>query len=360
MPTQTGHLVLADISGYTAFVADTELEHSREILNELLETLVRSMAEHLKIGQIEGDAIFGLGERLPSDPLAWLEETFFRFHRHLNRIKEVTTCPCKACANVGMLTLKFVCHHGEYLPQAFMGKETFVGNAVNAVHRLLKNKVPSREYLLVTSEALALFPPQMRAMMTPHREEYDLGAVDCGWIDLSHLRADKRAHDEVKSVDDAGAQLRTDTIVEAPKDAVWTVLTDPAQRQRWMGVQRIDYKAGARHTLVGAEYHCIHGASAESVFRVAEALEPDRVTISFAIMGTLIWWTTQLADASGGRTRMISRLRLEPAGGPVGAVRGLMVKQIMKGYATKYAATIAKQAEELARGAASQAAATAG
>ena len=54
-------VLFADISGYTAFVADTELEHSREILNELLETLVRGLAEHLRIGQIEGDAIFALG-----------------------------------------------------------------------------------------------------------------------------------------------------------------------------------------------------------------------------------------------------------------------------------------------------------
>lgn len=104
MPATRGHLVLADISGYTAFVADTELEHSREILNELLETIVRCLSEHLAIGQIEGDAIFALGERIPSDPRAWLEECFFRFHRHLTTIKRVTTCPCRACANVGSLT----------------------------------------------------------------------------------------------------------------------------------------------------------------------------------------------------------------------------------------------------------------
>src|SRR3989338_8356278 len=154
MPTQTGHLVLADISGYTAFVAETELEHSREILNELLETLVRGLARHLRIGQIEGDAIFALGETMPEDPEAWLADIFIRFHRHLNAIKRVSTCPCRACVSVGGLTLKFICHYGEYMPQSFLGKETFVGNAVNQVHRLLKNTVPSHEYVLVTTEAL--------------------------------------------------------------------------------------------------------------------------------------------------------------------------------------------------------------
>lgn len=38
--TQHGHLLLADISGYTSYVASTELTHSREILTELLETII--------------------------------------------------------------------------------------------------------------------------------------------------------------------------------------------------------------------------------------------------------------------------------------------------------------------------------
>ena len=38
--TQHGYLLIADISGYTSFVAGTELEHAHEILTELLELLV--------------------------------------------------------------------------------------------------------------------------------------------------------------------------------------------------------------------------------------------------------------------------------------------------------------------------------
>ena len=33
--TQHGYLVIADISGYTSFLAGTELEHSQEILADL-------------------------------------------------------------------------------------------------------------------------------------------------------------------------------------------------------------------------------------------------------------------------------------------------------------------------------------
>jgi len=348
MPTQSGHMVLADISGYTAFVADTELEHSREILNELLETIVRSIAEHLEIGQIEGDAIFALGERMPADPEAWLEECFLKFHRHLNRIKDVTTCPCRACANVGILTLKFICHYGEYLPQTFLDKTTYVGNAVNMSHRLLKNKVPSREYLLVTDEALAHFPVATRERMTAHREAYDLGAVDCHWMDLSALRADPRARDQVKTVDDEHAELRYEAVAEAPTDVVWQVLTDPAQRQRLMRVRRIDYKPGARSTLLGGEYHCDHG-SYKSVLRVGEAIEPERLTITFAMGSVLAWATTQLEEVDGHRTRIVSRFHFDRPRGVSGAVQGFIAKQIMSRHSDAYAKDVALRAEELVR-----------
>ena len=41
--TQTGYLVLADISGYTSFVAKTEIEHADMALSFLLETIVEQV-----------------------------------------------------------------------------------------------------------------------------------------------------------------------------------------------------------------------------------------------------------------------------------------------------------------------------
>lgn len=311
MPTQLGHLILGDISGYTSFVAETELEHSREILNELLETLVRQLALYLHIGQIEGDAIFALGAVIPEDPRAWLEDTFIKFHRHLNAIKRVSTCPCRACSSVGGLTLKFVCHYGEYLPQSFLGKETFVGNAVNQVHRLLKNSVPSHEYLLATEEALVHFTPELRAMFTWHQEVYDLGAITCGWIDLAPLRSDPRTDEEVKVVTADKAELSFEHVFNAPKDRLWAILTDPLARTRWMGVQRVDYEPGARHTMVGGEYHCIHGQGQTSVFRIMEATRPAQLTMVMQLGPALVWNTVTVTDAGEGRTNVVSRYRFD-------------------------------------------------
>ena len=55
---QHGYLVIADISGYTSFVAKTELEHSHEILSDLLELLVDKFQPLMTISKLEGDAVF--------------------------------------------------------------------------------------------------------------------------------------------------------------------------------------------------------------------------------------------------------------------------------------------------------------
>ncbi|HLF73571.1 MAG TPA: hypothetical protein VI524_04465 [Anaerolineales bacterium] len=49
--TQTSCLVLADISGYTAFVAQTEIRHADIALSFLLETIVEKLSGLLTIGE---------------------------------------------------------------------------------------------------------------------------------------------------------------------------------------------------------------------------------------------------------------------------------------------------------------------
>ncbi len=48
-PIQHSYLVLADISGYTSFLTQTELDHSNEILTDLLETILKRFKTLLTI-----------------------------------------------------------------------------------------------------------------------------------------------------------------------------------------------------------------------------------------------------------------------------------------------------------------------
>ena len=96
MPQVTGTLVIADISGYTRYIAGTEQEHSVEILAELLSVIYRSFEGRLSIDQLEGDAICATTEFLDGRVLNWITECFGAYHRRVRDITSATTCPCRA------------------------------------------------------------------------------------------------------------------------------------------------------------------------------------------------------------------------------------------------------------------------
>ena len=52
-----GLLFIPDISGFSRFVNEVEIEHSRFIIQQLLEVLIRANDSGLQISEIEGDAI---------------------------------------------------------------------------------------------------------------------------------------------------------------------------------------------------------------------------------------------------------------------------------------------------------------
>ena len=329
MAANQGPLVLADISGYTAFVAETELEHSRAILSELLEMLVRAIARHLRIGQIEGDAIFAVGDRMPPRPIEWLEECFVQYHRRLRDIQEVTSCPCRACASVGSLSLKFVAHFGEYLPQRIGANETFVGRDVNIAHRLLKNSVPSHEYILATAAFLERMPATARTGFLPHTEGDDQAEVAGAYIDLAALRAEARSTSELHLVESDNARLSVWRTYKTSHERLWQVLTDPKEMQRWLAPAptRVDYRPGARGTLLGSEYHCEHGSGA-TVYRVVSSAPPDRLTTVVRTPLALVWESSRVRDGDAGSVVLEKSFHWERAAG----IKGRLADSLLRPY----------------------------
>jgi class 3 adenylate cyclase len=338
---EEGPLVLADISGYTAFVADAEIEHSRAILNELLELLVRGIARHLRIGQIEGDAVFGVGKGMPPHPVEWLEECFVQYQRRLRDIAEITTCPCRACANVGALTLKFVAHHGEYMSQRFGNKETFVGRDVNLVHRLLKNTVPSHEYLLASSAFLERLPTSARAGFVAHSERYDLGEITGAYIDLAALREQARSETTRRLVDSDHARLTLRRRYQTTHERLWQVLTAPDERQRWMArkPKRIDYHPGVRGTMLGSEYHCEHRLD-RVVFRVVSAVVPDQLTMVYRTPLALVWETDRVRETDDASLELVRSFHWEGAPGLKGRLADWLQGMIIRTFEARTMNTI--------------------
>lgn len=321
--TQTGYIAIADVSGYTAFVADTEIEHSREILGELLEVTSRELEKHLRLARIQGDAIICVGE--PKDLINCLESAFMSFHRRVRAMVAANTCQCNACQSVPSLTLKFVAQHGTYSTVSVRGAEDLVGGDVNIAFRLLKNHVPSHEYILATRSVLDRLPPDTRAPFVPIAEDYDLGHVEAGYRDLRELR--DRAYVQLdKRVTAQNADMTLTRDLDAPPDLVYATLVRPATMQRIAGAPKISLKGGARGTLANAAYHCEHGADGLTVFEVLNA-EPGReLTLWMYGDGPEALATYEFEPIGDGRTRMRLRLRIEGLRGARHVMTALMFR----------------------------------
>jgi hypothetical protein len=189
MATVEGPLVLADISGYTRFIAQTELEHSDVVVKRMLNTIVASFSGRLQMAQLEGDGVFFVGEGMPPHLIQWLEESYLTFHRRMRTFLARRQCSCDACARAPELTLKLIAHFGRYSRQRVGETGQVHGVDVIVPHRLAKNSVPSREYILATSDLLEQLPAAQRDSFIPHTEVMsDLGGITVGYRDLASLR----------------------------------------------------------------------------------------------------------------------------------------------------------------------------
>lgn len=193
--TQKGYLVLADISGYTFFLANTELEHANIAISHLLEAIVEKMGSRLTISKLEGDAVFAyLEESQPlsgESLLALIDQTYLAFRDQAETLHQGATCPCRACEAIPTLDLKFMVHHGDYIIQQVAGIKDLLGSDVNLVHRLLKNKVAEstgwRGYALFTLQGLERIQVDKKAFIQQSESYEHLGEVETYVMDM-HVR----------------------------------------------------------------------------------------------------------------------------------------------------------------------------
>ena len=187
-----GPLVLVDISGYTTYVAETELTHSQILVAELLDAVLQSLGAHLEVSSVEGDAVFFVGDSTGPELMGWFDETYLAFHRRLRRVvaERAAHCPCQACIRAPTLTVKVIAHHGHYTRFRIGQVEQLHGTDVIVPHRLAKNHIPSHEYVLATATFLDLLPPEQAAAFIRVEEEVaDLGVLAVGYRDFTPLRA---------------------------------------------------------------------------------------------------------------------------------------------------------------------------
>lgn len=191
---QKALLFLPDISGFTEFVQQTEVQHSKHIIKELLELLLDQNQIGLELAEVEGDALFfyKIDENLAPELFAdQVKQMYEAFHRHLQLYKYRRICNCGACTNAGGLTLKFVVHEAMIDFIEVKNTRKPFGEEVIKVHRLLKNKIPSSEYLLATSEYMDGKSEKMQQLFQQSaqriEEEFDFGNYRYAYFTLNHF-----------------------------------------------------------------------------------------------------------------------------------------------------------------------------
>ena len=241
LAAQPATFLIADISGYTGYLADVELDHAQDILADLIGAVVTALRPSFRLAKLEGDAAFTymIGEAIDGSMLLdTIERCYFGFRRRRRDVRQATSCECNACARIPDLDLKFVVHHGEAIVQKVAGRQELLGSDVIVVHRLLKNDVVERDgiraYALL-SQACSRPPTWMALLsgMRPHIETYDrIGDVH-GWVlDLERRWQEEEARARVfVTPDEAIVDCAVPTIV--PPQVAWEFLTKPGQRMTW-------------------------------------------------------------------------------------------------------------------------------
>lgn len=191
-----GLLFIPDISGFTRFINEIEIDHSRHIIQQLLEVLINANETDLEISEIEGDAIlfYKFGEPLELETLyKQVEKMFCAFHRHLNAYNSRKICQCKACISAVDLTLKVITHYGEFTTYNVRNFSKLIGKDVIVAHQLLKNDIEQHEYWLVTDNLLhGSAPAGLTRWMKWNisTKQIDAGKIPFHYTQLSQLRKD--------------------------------------------------------------------------------------------------------------------------------------------------------------------------
>ena len=269
MTAKSGLLLIADLTGYTTYLHDSELEHARGTLTALLEILVGGTRPPLTISRLEGDAVFSYGledfSLRGQTVLEMIEGIYVAFRRAIDLMVMNTLCTCNACANIDSLDLKFFVHHGEFLTQDVGTYRDLVGTEVNTIHRLTKNTVVATTgvtaYALWTEAAItATGLEPMAADWIAHSETYDdVGTIPCRIQDLHDVWA---ASADRQIVNVEGVVLDTSIDIVAPRELVWDRLADPAFRTVLFGSERqeVESPVGGR-TAPDSAYLCYHGGA---------------------------------------------------------------------------------------------------
>ena len=320
-------LIIADISGYTEYLAGVELEHAHDILADLMTTVVKGLRPGFKLSKLEGDAAFVYSPTETVDGsilMDTIEGCYFTFRQRLHSIQQASTCECSACALIPNLNLKLVAHHGSIVIQKVAGRSELVGSDVIVVHRLLKNNISDPAYAFISDACIDVSGLDPKALnMRRHSETYEhIGEVG-GWVvDLEQAWSAYRERKQIY-VGEKQSAFSYSHFFPAPAQMVWEYISSPILRTKWgLGLDRIDQLDPTGRRQQGTLNHCMHGK--EVILQEFIDWRPPRYYTSKATLpgGFVVISTHEIEPVEGGAI-MHDRFKKAPASQPPEAMQQL-------------------------------------
>lgn len=290
-----GYLLIADITGYTMYLSQSELDHAQEILSALLKLLLNHTRPPLLVSRLAGDAVISYGLRdnfFQSQVfIEVIEDTYVAFRKAIDLMALNNTCGCAAFRNISTLDLKFFVHYGEFAVQHISDHDELVGSEVNKIHRLLKNHVSEttgiRAYVLYTDAAIdQLAMEEIEQGMLHIVEQYEhLGTVGVWVQDLEPTWEQRKKTDQF-IIPPENVMLSIQTDLAMTPELVWNYITLPKYMEILNGVNKIE-PVGKQHGRVttGSGYTCYHGENEATDLTILEWQPFERLlTISLLPM----------------------------------------------------------------------------
>ena len=330
---QSGYIVLADLTGFDAYIAAVELEHAQEILAGLMEFLVHQLSPPLVFSSIHRDAILAFSEpgSEPSGELLFqlLEAAYRAFRNQLITIERETSCGCQACLTIPRLDLKFIVHYGSYSVSLLGEKRELNGLDTEFVRdRLAKDQVAAgeRAYALFTSKAVERMGVQMTDARFGRGVYPDYGEVLTERVDL---KARYEASNLISPVfvDPASAMVTLSHDFSVQPQMLWAWLNKPDLRNQWMTGRHWTKKYWADgHPGIGATNHCQHdsGSLIETIrdWRPFQYFTVDMESNFSWMFFRLTYHLEELPNRSGTRLHLLGRI--------VGPMPGFIGRRMLK------------------------------
>jgi len=300
---------IPDLGGFTKFVAETEIQHSQHIIQELLELLVDANSLGMKVSEFEGDAVLFYRNGAPpllEQLVQQARKMYLDFHTHLKKFEYGRVCQCGACAGASGITLKMVAHFGSASTMQVKDHVKFIGKDIIIAHRLLKNSVSVPEYLLVSQPTLSRLADAEGQLVSfaNGADAYDnLGTIEYRFKSLDSYR------DEIKVDPPVPGRLKNPRKmtqltrqIDAPVEQVYLRLIDLPGRINWMeGITKVEMSDDLPNHI-GKTHRCTRGDDGIAVMTTEVKVTDTTMELWETDLKKMMACRYLLTRAPGGKT----------------------------------------------------------